>query len=332
MDGTVQLRSESLPFIRVQQVQAESSAMAIAAPARVDFRAQAVSTVGALLSGRVLKVTAQVGALVKAGEPLVVLGSGEAARVRADFARARAKLSQAEYDYRRQLEMQRLGVGLEVERVAAKTRLEEARAEFERTRELMRLVGDGSQAQVTVRAPMDGVVLKIYAAVGAAVEPGTPLIDLGKPEATWIVADVFENDLELVEKGAKVQIELANLPEPVAGHVVGESLQVLPDLRRALVFIEPDTALKLRPGTYARVTIEVAPRDRILLPASAVLIKDDKETLVYVEIAPGRFAARRVRIGAARAGKVEILAGLSPGERVVVEGALLIDGEAALLL
>jgi cobalt-zinc-cadmium efflux system membrane fusion protein len=186
---------------------------------------------------------------------------------------------------------------------------------------------------VTVRAPIDSMVIKAHVSVGAAVATGSPLFDLGEPAAAWIVADVFERDLPLVEKGAKVTIELASFPDPIHGHVVAESAAIQSDLRRASVFIVPDDAnIFLRPGMYARALIEASGAGHIVLPTSAILIRDGKRTIVYVEKSKGVFEPRNVQVGQAREGMTPVLKGLSSGERVVVSGALLIDAEAAMLL
>lgn len=331
--ATVSLRPESLPYLTIQEIHPEAFDASISAPARVDFRTKAVSAAGTIVPGRVTKVHAQIGERIRAGAPLATLVSADAAQMRSDLSRAEAELSRAEDRRRRQEEMARRGVGLEVERMEAETEYRQARTEYQRSRDLLHLIGDGRGGEVVVRAPMDSVVLKAHVSVGAAVGPGSPLFDLGEPSAAWIVADVFENDLLLVEVGAKASIELASLPNAISGHVVAESAAIQNELRRASVFIEPDdSAVPLRPGMYARVSITVSEPGRIVLPTSAVLIKDGRETFVYVEKEPGIFEARPVRAGQSRAGMTPILQGLSGGERVVVKGALLLDGEAAMLL
>lgn len=323
----------SLAYLTIREIRPEQLAGRISAPARVEFRAKAVSTAGTVVAGRVVKVHVQAGDRIKAGAPLATLVSGEAAQIRSDFARAETELARANDRLKRQLEMQRNGVGLEVERVEAETQLKEARTELERSRDLMHLLGEGVASEVIVRAPIDSIVLKAHVSTGAAVGAGSPLFELGQPSAAWIVADVFEKDLLLVETGAKVVIELASLPDPVHGHVVGESAAIETELRRGSVFIEvDDPKLPLRPGMYARVAIQTSAPGQIVVPTSAVLIKDGRETIVYVETAPGSFVARPVQVGQSREGMTPILKGLLGGERVVVGGALLLDGAASLLL
>ena len=70
----------------------------------------------------------------------------------------------------------------------------------------------------------------------------------------------------------------------------------------------------------------------ISVPVTAVLIKDGKRRVVYVERPDGTFEAREVQTGRNRDGRVVILQGLAAGERVVVRGALLLDTQAEQLL
>jgi cobalt-zinc-cadmium efflux system membrane fusion protein len=329
----VRIRPESRPYITVQVIAPAESSGVITAPGRVDFRAKAISTAGTVVAGRVSDIHVQIGDRVKAGAPLVTLISVEAAQMRSDYNRAKAELARAEDRYRRQREMQRTGVGLEVERMEAETQRDEARSDFQRSRDALRLLGDGVAEEVIVRAPMDSTVLRSYAPVGATVQPGSALFDLGEPSALWIVADVFERDLLLVEKGARAEVEIASLAQPVKGHVVAESAAIQAESRRASVFIEPDDPkLPLRPGMYARAAIQSSAPRRIVLPSSAVLIKDGRQTIVYVEVGAGLFEPRNVLVGQAREGMTPVLDGLAGGERVVTSGGLLLDAEAALLL
>jgi len=324
---------ESRPYITVAAVSPQTFTATVQAPARVEFRAKALSTVGAVVAGRLGKIKVQVGDRVKAGTALATLESSGAAQMRADIARAKAELQRAEDRAKRQAIMQKSGVGLEIERAEADVQLRQTRADYERSVQAVRLLGDGTGQAIVLRAPIDGVVLRVNASIGAAVEAGAVLFELGEPGALWIVADVFDNDLPLIEKGAKATIQISALPEPVSGHVAAVSAAMQPDLRRGAVYIEFDDAhLILRPGMFARASIEAAGPRRIVLPTIAVLIKDKKQTVVYVERADGLFEPRNVVTGQARDGFVPVLEGLGDGERVVISGALLLDSQAAMLL
>jgi cobalt-zinc-cadmium efflux system membrane fusion protein len=82
----------------------------------------------------------------------------------------------------------------------------------------------------------------------------------------------------------------------------------------------------------AQVLLRVGAGAGLAVPVTAVLIKDGKRRVVYVERSDGTFEAREVKTGYSRDGQVGILEGLSPGDRVVVRGALLLDTQAEQLL
>jgi cobalt-zinc-cadmium efflux system membrane fusion protein len=83
----------------------------------------------------------------------------------------------------------------------------------------------------------------------------------------------------------------------------------------------------------AQVALSGARGDaQLTLPVTAVLLKEGGRRIVYVEDPSGRFVARAVEVGDERGGRVRVLKGLAPGERVVMRGALLVDREAEQLL
>lgn len=331
----VRVRAESLPFLTIEPALSQEEAEPVRAPGRVEFRQQAVSSVGAQVAGRVAAIRVQPGDRVHAGDVLMVLHSPEAAASRAALSTARASLRLAEETAKRQAQMLARGVGLELEKLEADRQLTEARAEFDRADRTAQLLGEGDGAQIAVKAPIAGTVLKLKTSVGAAVEPGGGgLIELGDAGTLWIVAEVFERDLSLLAEGNEANVELSALPtHPLKGKVSALGAVFADEQRRAPVYIGlMESAPNLRPGMYARVAIQPRQTERLLLPTSAVLVKDGQRTVVYVETAAGEFTQRTVTVGTPSEGRVPVLDGLQAGERVVVHGALLLDGEAEQLL
>ena len=332
---TVRVRAESLPFLTVETAISQQQAEPVRAPGRVEFRQQAISSVGTQVTGRVASIRVQAGDKVQAGDVLMVLHSPEAAAARATLSTARANLNLAEETAKRQAQMLARGVGLELEKLEADRQLIQARAEFDRANRTVQLLGEADGAQVAVKAPIAGTVLKLKTSVGAAVEPGgEALVELGDAGTLWIVAEVFERDLSVLGEGDAVSVELSVSPtRPLRGKVTALGAVFADEQRRAPVYIAlTEPVPNLRPGMYAWVAIQPRQQEHILLPATAVLIKDGKRTVVYVETADGAYEQRPVIIGESVAGKVPVLEGIQPGERVVVRGGLLLDGEAEQLL
>jgi cobalt-zinc-cadmium efflux system membrane fusion protein len=327
------LTPEQIGFLRIEEVGGGGDAPSAAVPGRVAYRPQALSSVGAPFSGRITSVSVRPGERVKAGAPLVVLQSADASAARSHLEQATARASAAEDQLRRQVEMMARGVGLEVERVEAEARAREARAELERTRRAVALAGGGQGSEVILRAPAAGVVVSVRASAGAIAEPGgDPLVELADPARVWVVAEVPEPEVARIASSQRVQVRVPAIDAVLDGAVDGIGSAVDAASRRLPVYI----ALKapppgLTPGMLTEVRF-AGSRDGLSVPVSAVLIKDGHRRVVYLQRTDGKFEVREVRTGRSSGGRVAILEGLTAGERIVVKGALLLDGEAELLL
>jgi RND family efflux transporter MFP subunit len=250
--------------------------------------------------------------------------------MRAAVESATASLREARSALDRQNRMLQQGVGTERERIAAETRVSELEAELSRVQADVAFIGMGSGTAVVLRSPISGTVIGRRANVGMTVQKGSePVVEVGDPSAIWIVADVFERDLSLVRDAARAHVQLSSVNGMLEGHVASIGTVVATGLRTAPVRIAVEHAPgELRPGMYGRVQIDGVATD-LTLPTEAVLIKDGKESFVYVEKDPLTFVRRPVVVAPhAETGRVRIVSGISPGDKVVVRGALLLDGSA----
>ena len=332
----VALTAPQKQFLSIEAVGAAQSTEALILPGRVTFRPQAQSSVGATVAGRVVSQLVRTGEVVKAGTPVLVIESVDASAARAILDQSATRLAAAESVHRRNVEMVEKGVGLESEKQEAESRLKEARAEHERARQAVAMIGAGQGNRVTVRAPTNGVVMSIRVAVGATVAPGgEPLLELGDPSLLQVVAQVSESDARRLAIGQQAEVELPALAAKVAGRVESLGARVDPESRRAQAYLSLARRIDgMQAGMLAQITVRIGnQRDsEISLPVSAVLIKDGKRRVVYVEKSDGKYEARDVETGRNRDGRVIILKGVTAGERVVVRGALLLDTQAEQML
>lgn len=334
-EKNIRTKPESQAFIKVMRVADQQAGKAIAAPGRIEFRQKAQALVGSPISGRVSAIKAHVGEQVHAGQPLLVINSFEAAKVRSELAGAKADLHLAEETAARQTLMLKRGVGLELEKLAADRQLATAKAEWERAQQAATLLGSGVSDEVIIKAPIAGTITKINTALGESVEPNQEaLLEIGDTQALWAVAEVFESDLKFIQKGDLASVEVTTLPGvSLSGNVIALGAEFMDEQRRVPVYVGLKQAHShLRSGMYARITLFPHGEDHIMLPNTAVLIKDGKRTVVYVESGQGIYQEREVQTGVSGNGKIAILDGLVPDDKVVVEGALLLDGEAEQLL
>jgi cobalt-zinc-cadmium efflux system membrane fusion protein len=333
--GGVAIADASRQFLTIEVLAPSSGASERSYFGRTAFRPRALSAVTAPFSGRVTSVTAEPGQQVKAGATLFTVESSDAGGIRATLDQARIKVRVAQEGFARQNEMVKRGVGLEVERFEAKMKLREARAELDRAERSAALVGAGQGTAIHVRAPVDGVVVSVKAAPGATVQAGgDALVEIGDPNGLWVVADVPEGEASRIAKAKSVEVLIDALNLKVPAKIVGVAPRSDTETRRTPVYLMLDKAPEdLRAGLLVRVSVALESSDAELwVPVTAVLVKEGSKRVVYVEERGGRFVARPIEAGEERGGRVRVLSGVQPGDRVVTKGALLVDREAEQLL
>jgi Cu(I)/Ag(I) efflux system membrane fusion protein len=185
--------------------------------------------------------------------------------------------------------------------------------------------------RVPIRAPVRGHVARKTAVRGLYVTPGTELFQIADLSTVWVLADVYETEIGRIRVGQRAALELPAFPgERFAGRVTfiypalsagSRTLQARVELR--------NPGLRLRPGMYGDVTIEVGAEAALTIPADA-LVDTGEVQYVFVSKGSGRFEPRRVRAGWSGGGRIAVLEGLSEGERVVTTANFLVDSESRL--
>jgi membrane fusion protein, heavy metal efflux system len=323
------------PYIEVAPAGSAGRSWGNALPARLVFRPRGIAAVAAVVDARVVAVDTRLGANVKAGDALVTLESGDAAKARAELAAAQAQAAAAEDALRRQTELVARGVGLDVERFAAETDMKQAQAELTRARGASALVGPGEGGRIVLRAPAAGVVMELNAKVGAVVPAsGGPLAEIGDPGAVWVQADVPETVIRSVRAGGAARVRVDALDADFDAVIDGFGGHIDSDQHRVAVYLRPTATAPAGalPGMLAAVRLDNGEDSGLSVPVEAVLIKNGTDRIVYVRDDEGRYHARPVRTGLEREGRVAIVDGLKAGENVVVRGALLLDDDAEQLL
>jgi Cu(I)/Ag(I) efflux system membrane fusion protein len=189
-----------------------------------------------------------------------------------------------------------------------------------------------AQRTIGVLAPAGGIVQDLGAREGAQISPGTSLFTLVDLWSVWVMAEVPEDQLGWIGTGRAAKVRISAYPrEEFEGRVDFIYPGVNPETRtvRARLSV-PNTALKLKPGMLAEVTIFGGPKREVLLVPSEAVIRSGTRNVVLVADGPGKFRSVPVEVGMEGNGKTEVLAGLNVGEQVVVSGQFLLDSEANL--
>ena len=189
-----------------------------------------------------------------------------------------------------------------------------------------------ARRNLSFRSPVTGVVTEKKAVQGMRFMPGEVLYQVTDLSTVWVLADLFEQDIELVKSGAPARIKVNAYPDRVfEGRITYVSPTLDTETRSVPVRVElANPGMLLKPGMFAQVELAVVNRGPVVsVPLSAVIDSGTRQ-IVLVQAGEGRFAPREVKLGTRSDEQVEIRQGLRAGERVVVAANFLIDAESNL--
>ena len=177
-----------------------------------------------------------------------------------------------------------------------------------------------------IAAPFDGVISLKLADEGDLAMPGKPLVELEGRVGFRLVADVPTLLANRVVLGAKLTVRVDTLADAVIGTVAEISPAADPASRTVRVKVDLPESASLRSGQFGRLAVPLNEATFLFVPPQALMRRGQLE-IIFVA-ANGKAQMRLVRTGKQTGQGIEVLAGLMPGEGVVVEGAAnLRDGQ-----
>ena len=184
---------------------------------------------------------------------------------------------------------------------------------------------------LTVYAPSSGIVLKREALPGKYVEPGTALYEVADLSTVWISADIYESEVAAVTLNQPASVMFAAYPGKIfRGNVSYIYPSLNTEARTVRVRVElPNPGLKLKPGMYGNVTLQMDAVHTLVVPKEAVL-ETGLRQLVFLDRGQGRYEPASVKLGRRSQDDVEVLEGLNAGDRVVTSANFLLDAESKL--
>ena len=345
--------------IEIELVGPQSIAGVIPATGKVLVPEDRVAVIGPVNEGRIVRLFAGQGSRVQKGQKLADLESADIDQAEADYLKALAdyenarrssaaeiRLAQANYDRTKLLYEKTITAGknlqtaehdLEVAKAAGESSVNGAKATLTAARRHLLILGLSNStidslpqkpdlaAVFSLNSPIAGTVIERNATVGASVGTDSNLFKIIDLSRVWIDANVFEKDLARVRMGQEVKVNLPALPgSTYTGRVILIDSVVDPETRTIKVRTEvanPDSRLK--PDMFANVEIVTdLNRSAISIPQTAVL-NDGGKTVVFVAEGNG-YQKREVHTGIQNGDRLEIVEGLSAGEKVVVKGNYLL--------
>lgn len=292
-------------------------------------------------AGRVQRVEAKPGGVVEAGAPLAVIASPDFGQAQADARRSATDLALAERNATRLRELAEHDAAAAKEVQAAEADLARAQAEASRARARLALFGpeDGSiNSAFTLRSPVAGTVVERGVSPGQEVRPdqmlagverlAAPLFVVTDPSRLWLLLDITENEAAGIAVGQRLQLRVPSHPDRTFEAVLEFESDALDPVTRTVKararVDNRDRQLKAEQLVSVEVQAPESKPGSVEVPARAVFLKGDQR-FVFAEVSPGCFERRVVRVDGGHDRIIRVIDGLKAGERVVSNGATLLD-------
>jgi len=342
-DGLITLPAQKQKVLGLSTVKAaaQSEPIRLELLGTTEYISDTLTKVRPMFKGRVDKVHVTVGNAVKKGEPLIDLYSTELAE-----AKSTCEIERIQWLYDKNLLQIRealLRTKAVSQQLYEETRNNEMknRREYEVARDKLFVYGltdeevervkdeTGSQkARLTLRAPINGLVIDRNVAVGNLYDENDTLLVIAPLDRLWVWGNVFESDLDLVRLGQSWEIRFPFLERKLQGKVEYISNRVDPNSHAVRVRTSiPNPEGHLKSDMLVRGMLEIPPEPgRTVVPRTALIV-DDGRYDVFVRAAgrPDTFERRVVDVAQEKDDHAVIDGGLKEGEDVVAVGSLILS-------
>jgi membrane fusion protein, heavy metal efflux system len=297
-----------------------------------------------LLTGLVREVNVELGQHVEKDQQIALIFSDELGSAQTRYLVALAMLDEHHKHHRRTTELVEVGGASREELEQATTKLRSSELEVAALRQRLVLLGLSTQringlrpstppnSSLALVAPISGTVISRSINPGEIVQANTVVLRVADLSSVWVVAQVYEKDLASTRVGSVARVTSSAYPDRI---LTGKITYVDPSLdqatRTAQVRIEmANPGQRLKIGMFVDVAFALNRKSANtvpVVPAIAVQNINNRQVVFVATDTSGVFQIRYVRVGPESNGRVTVLEGLTPGERVVTEGSFLLRAE-----
>jgi cobalt-zinc-cadmium efflux system membrane fusion protein len=312
----------------------------ISATATIEPDPRKVARVTPRIRARVVRLIADPGARVKPGQPLVLLSSIELGQAKTEYLKARSLSEIAHQHLTREESLYQRKIASMKDVLEARAAYDTAFAQYQAARETLSLLippaevarvswsaAGHSLSEFALTSPIEGTLVKRDLIVGQIVNGDAEVITVINLDRVWVLAHIFEHDLAGLTAGASARIKVEAWPDQSFEGVVsylGDTVDPVTRTVQARIDV-PNPGHRLKPGMFAHAEIQTDGGEREVLAApSSAIYNLNGGKAVFVQTQPNVFRVRPVVVGAVGHEQVEILSGLSSGDRVATRGGLVL--------
>jgi cobalt-zinc-cadmium efflux system membrane fusion protein len=341
-EPALDLSSSQLSAIKIEPVATYSFPVEEEAVGNIDFDGDVSVPVFPLYQGTILNVLVELGAQVQKEQPLYTIKSPDLIQAESNLIGAAATFELTSKELERAKSLNGANGVSQREFEQATSDQQTAEGALKAARDAVRVFGktDAEIDQMiasrkidpalVVRSPISGRVTAKNAQPGFLVQPGNDPAPYTVSDISlkWMLADVIESDIPLLHLGQPVQVKVMAYPDRVfQGKISKIYAAVDPNTHRVTTRSEiADPRDELRPGMLANFVIRIHdPVEAAAIRANGVVREADGTMTAWVTSDRRHFVQRVVKTGLRKDGRVQILAGLRPGELAVSDGAVFLS-------
>ncbi len=309
-------------------------------PGSIQVDEQRMARIGASVTGRITDIEATLGQNVRQGQLLATLNSTELAQNQLVYIKAAQQIALQTKAVERARLLQEADVIGAAELQRREAELNAAKAELNAARDQLMVLGmnESSIDKLTqtgqirsisnVVSRISGTVISRKVNLGQVVQPAEELFIIADLSHVWVVAEVPEQQIDLIKVGEEVLVEIPALGnKQYKAKLIFEGDVVNPETRT--VTVRSDLAnidRQIKPDMLVSMLIQSKPEPKLALPLQSI-VRENDATYVYVQLAPNKFRLREVELGPEHEGMVTVVNGVSEGELVVADGAFHVNNE-----
>jgi RND family efflux transporter MFP subunit len=308
----VQLTKEAIKNLKIVTAEVSDFPEQLHIMGRITVAEERVSMVPARIYGRIDAVMVASGEEVNRGQPLATIFSSDLIVAREEYLQSvkQYNKTQSETD----LNMVNL----------SRKKFESMGIQRSDVDNIKETTGS-SPTMFTIRSPRHGAILKKDIVVGSIVNPGDPMFTVGDLGKVWFAGDLYPEDLAKVHKDQEIAIDIEGMEHHATGKISFISPIVDPTTRTVkLRAVIDNPGGVLRSDMYVRGDITLSKKLALQVPKQAVIVMSDVG-FCFKQTKEDVFQRVEVKIGEEKNGKVTILSGLSPNDKIVSEGTLLMN-------
>jgi membrane fusion protein, heavy metal efflux system len=316
-------------MMRLDTVKYEEVKNEINLNAKIAFDQEQVVKIYPLSGGFAESVEVELGDKVKKGQILARIASSDIVNLEKDLSQSEANLSIAEKNLSAAKDMYSSGISSQKEYVTVEKEYNKANSEVIRIHSLMKLYGASDNGHYFIKSPIDGYIVerKINPSIQIRSDNSDNIFTISDLKNVWVLANVYESDINKVEEGFPVQVSTISYPDLLFPGKIDRVYNVLDPATRAMkVRIKLDNKdYKLKPEMYANVHVAYKGNNKMLsIPASASVF-DNSKNYVMVYRDKCNIFTEEINISKTVAGRSYVSQGnIKEGDRIITKYQLLI--------